>query len=289
LPVLHDPESSRFFRGSELPRLVLLLTIAVGGWACLWFYSSREDDRLDEPGQVVTGAPSPVEPDRSPPFETVVDKMPLGFRDSAAYETLLTRSRETTAGGLAEQARRDILYAQLWERPSAYRGVPVHLIGAARRVLYYPSKLSRSGWLYEAWIFTPESRTNPYVCVFEEAPKGFPVGADVSERVVFNGYFLKLMRYQAGDVARAAPLLVGRIGWMPRPPGKTSSDSTLYWLIGGLAVMLLGSLVRWSFQLRRSLASRSLRSTLPHERPNEVIAPEALASWLESVPDDEPS
>ena len=81
------------------------------------------------------------------------------------------------------------------------------------RVLRYESKLSKTGWLYEAWIFTPTPARYPYCCVFEDVPEGLPVGPNVSERVVFNGYFLKLMSYQAGDVPRGAPVLVGRIGW----------------------------------------------------------------------------
>ena len=83
--------------------------------------------------------------------------------------------------------------------------MPIHLLGTARRVLRFESKLSKTGWLYEAWIVTPDAPKFPYTCVFEEAPEGFPLGADVSERVVFNGYFLKIMKYQAGDVARGAP------------------------------------------------------------------------------------
>ena len=61
------------------------------------------------------------------------------------------------------------------------------------------------------------------MCVFEDVPEGFPAGGDVSERVVFNGYFLKLMSYQAGDVPRAAPLLIGRLGWSPSAPASENS------------------------------------------------------------------
>ena len=46
----------------------------------------------------------------------------------------------------------------------------------------------------------PDATKYPYSCVFEDAPDGFPLGADVFERVVFNGYFLKIMKYEAGDV-----------------------------------------------------------------------------------------
>jgi hypothetical protein len=282
------PAPPRLFRGTELPRLLLLLAIAVSGWALVWYYLSGPPagPAESEPGVVVAGKPAAIEPDRSAEFETVADKAPLSFRDTAAYDKLLARSRAATAAGLAGQARRDVFYAHLWDRPAAFRGVPIHLLGTARRVLYYPSKLSRTGWIYEAWVVTPESRSNPYVCVFEEAPKGLPVGPDVSERVVFNGYFLKLLRYEAGDVPRAAPLLVGRLGWTPRPTGVDSPDRSLYWLAGGVAVMLGVSLVRWGLWLRWSLAPRP-RPSLTRDRPVDDIAPEALARWLDEVPGEE--
>jgi hypothetical protein len=104
--------------------------------------------------------------------------------------------------------------------------------------------------------------------------------------VVFNGYFLKLMRYQAGDVPRAAPLLVGRIGWTPRPagPSATNPTSTL-WLATAVAVLFAVTLIRWLFQLARSLAPRPRPSPLL-DRPTEEIDPEALAEWLDTVAED---
>ena len=96
--------------------------------------------------------------------------------------------------------------------------MPIHLLGTARRVLRFESKLSKTGWLYEAWIVAPDATKFPYSCVFEEAPEGFPLGADVSERVVFNGYFLKIMKYQAGDVARGPPSWSARSAGSRTPP-----------------------------------------------------------------------
>ena len=79
--------------------------------------------------------PPPVEPDRSVEFETVTDRTPLALRDMAAYAMLLKRAAATAPADLARQARRDIFFTHLWERPAHYRGVPVHLLGTARRVL----------------------------------------------------------------------------------------------------------------------------------------------------------
>ena len=55
-----------------------------------------------------------------------------------------------------------------------------------------------------------------------------------------------------------------------------------------LGLMFVISLFRWILGLRRTLAPKSRVSTL-RERPTDEIAPEALAQWLESVPqEDEP-
>ncbi|MFO0951753.1 MAG: hypothetical protein U0835_11510 [Isosphaeraceae bacterium] len=288
-----DPVSDRadrgIFQGSELPRLLLFLAIAVGGWAFVWNYLQKSEKPDEEP-LVVTDAPPPkVEPDRSPEFETVQDKTPLSFRDTAAYSKLLERARAGSAASLAAKARRDVTFRHVWDRPAAYRGVPVHILGTARRIDRYESKLSRTGWLYEAWIFTPEmERRLPYVCVFEDPPKGLPIGATLSERVVFNGYFLKLMRYEASDVPRAAPLLVGRIGWTAPEPGRLGSgwDSTT-WLLCGLAVMFAISLYRWMTYLRRALRPRTT-SALLTDRPIEHIDAEDLAGWLDTVGEEPP-
>jgi hypothetical protein len=152
------------------------------------------------------------------------------------------------------------------------------------RVLRFESKLSKSGWLYEAWVITPDAPKFPYNCVFEEPPEGFPVGTNVSERVVFNGFFLKIMKYQAGDVARGAPVLVGKLGWdpQPAPPPAAESNRTLLWSLIILGAMFLISLGRWVYQLFHSL-SRPRSRTTPSSHPTEDIPPEDLIAWVDSV------
>src|SRR6516165_12000754 len=125
------------------------------------------------------------------------------------------------------------------------------------RTLCCEYKLSGPGLIYEAWVVTPDARRVTYCCVFEEPPAGFPLGTSVSERVVFNGYFLKIMKYEAGDLTRGAPVLVGKIGWEPnaapadfggagqRPPAMSSR---LLWSLVVLSAMFLISMGRWIFQ-----------------------------------------
>jgi hypothetical protein len=274
-----------FFRGAELSRLLVLLAIAVVGWVLVWNYIRGRQPPPEESEPVAREAAARVEPDRSPEFETVTDKTEIGLRDMAAYDLLLVRARQTGAADLARQGRRDILYTDLWERPGQFRGVPIHLLGNAWRIHGYPSKKTPRGRLYEAWVSTGESQGNPYICVFEDLPRGLPVGPNVSERVVFNGYFLKEMRYlSAQDVKRAAPVLIGRIGWTRSPAAHR--DNSVFWMALIVGVMFLISLFRWITGLRRSLSPRS-RASLLGGRPTEEIAPEELAQWVESVREDE--
>ncbi len=273
-----------FFRGSELPRLLVLVAVLVVGVGWFWRYARRGPNPV-RPPVVVDEHPKPVEPDRSVEFETVTDRTPMALRDNAAYALLLERARGRTPAELARESRRDILMTHLWERPERYRGVPIHLDGTALRVLRYESKLSQTGWLYEAWINTPDAGRFPYTCVFESPPGGFPIGPNLSERVVFNGYFLKIMKYEAADVARGAPVLVGRIGWDPslsprdEEPG---SGSTLKWTLILLAVMFCASLARWIATLGRFTGPGGRASTQV-TAPADQIDPAALEQWVRSA------
>ena len=263
---LGDTDHTGLFRGSELSRLFVLIGIAVGGWALVWFYFLHAPAAAPPPEPVVVdGIPPPIEPDKSVEFETVTDRTPLGFRDNAAYAKLLDQARQATPVDLGMAARRDIWFGQTITHPERYRGVPIHVLGTASRVLRYESPLSKTGWLYEAWVSSDETQWHPWVCVFEDAPKGFPIGANVSERIVFNGYFLKLMAYQATDKPRVAPLLVGRIGWTPPPKDDANSKipPTYYFppaVVAGLPVI---SPFRWITQLGGGRLRRGRRCRSP--------------------------
>jgi hypothetical protein len=274
---------NRFFRGSELPALLIMAVLMVAGWALFWHFTQNMPEDA-EPELKASGTPEPVVPDQSTEFESVTDRSPMGFRDNAAYAMLLERARGHSADELAAVARRDLVLAHLWQNPQLYRGIPVHLFGTAHRVLRYPSKLTPSGWLYEAWIITPETNRLPYVCIFEDAPEGFPIGANVSERVVFNGYFLKVMKYQAADVTRGAPVLIGRIGWNAHEAtgAQPQGNSFLRWSLVIIAVFFVVSLVRWLMQLGRLFKAPG-KPHIVSPAPSDEIEPAALESWARAM------
>ncbi len=287
-----QPSSSRgYFHGSELPRLLMLGAVMVLGWGLVWRFAIQLPQQA-EPVARAEPKPEPVVADHADEFETVTDRTPMSFRDNAAYAYLLAKARKQTPVELAAASRRDILLTHIWERPELYRGVPIHILGTLKRLIRYEAKMSKTGWIYEASIFTPEASRFPYQCVFEETPVGLPLGAELTERVVFNGYFLKIMKYQAADGARGAPVLVGKLGWEPHaapaPAPARESNPLLYWSLVVLGVMFLLSLGRWVFQLSRFLSGP--RSTItPASRPAEDIAPGELEAWVDSLasPDDE--
>ncbi len=121
--------------------------------------------------------------------------------------------------------------------------MPVHLEGTALRVLTYEVNpgLAPTGRIYEAWVYADENRLVPYVLAFDEPPPGLVVGPDLYLKVRFDGYFFKLLGYQAGDKLRAAPLLVGRLVVEAAPPAAPRR--------------------RWSSSARRSSGTASSSSS----------------------------
>ncbi|WP_435016052.1 hypothetical protein TA3x_003611 [Tundrisphaera sp. TA3] len=281
------------FRGSELRTMLLLAAIVVVGWPVI-LLSARPGTDAPAPRPPLTASSlTPIVPDGGIEFEALVDKMPMQPRDNPAYQILLRRAREATPAALARSARRDVLFTHLLERPERYRGVPVHLEGTVLRVLTYEAntELAPGGRLYEAWLYSDENRRFPYVVIFEEPPKGFPIGPDVHLRVSFDGYFLKLLRYMAGDSLRAAPLLVGRIRWDAPAPSASRSSADRYGLSGvnvvyvviGMAVIYIG--LRAFFAARRHIVPKRPRpSLLDDPRPEP---PPDIDAWLRDLPDDD--
>lgn len=271
------------FRGTELPRMLVLLAITIVGVVFLWRYIYlKKAGPLGPPPLLAEEAADPIKPDKSPEFEGVTDRSKVGLRDTAAFVKLLDRARETSASDLARASRRDVYFSHLWNNPKNYRGVPVHLLGTAFHITHEPSKHSKSGWLYHAWVVTPEGGSNPYVCVFEDAPKKLPIGDNLSERVVFNGYFLKILAYQARDKERGAPMLVGRIGWTPEPPPRDDRSYLLQFMLIAVGTAFVISFFRWFTAFRKTL-SASKTPTLLADRPIEEISPEDLSNYLGRV------
>ena len=292
---ISDRESKRsarakLFRGSEFPRLLVLLAVVAVGWPLVALSRKRADRRpARKPATLAAQTPPLPKPDRSKVFAAVQDKAPLNWRENAAYAALLTRARETKPESLAAESRTDVYYSDLVSRPGRHRGIPIHIEGTARRVRVddeIAKELTPKSRLYEAYVFTSESRNYPYILVFENAPKDLVAGADVFEKIVFDGYFFKLLLYRDGNRdLRFAPMLVGRIAVRKslEQIEAAEADSSFWgripWravgfaaVVGYLLIRLLGFSRKLFFPTRAPISRKGL--------PNDEIQPHALADWL---------
>jgi hypothetical protein len=285
----HRPTS--LFRGSELPRLLFLVAIALAGWPAVVLFSRPQAADTPPPPSVPVERITKIVPDEGIEFQALIDKEAVLPRESAAYATLLQRTRETPAKELASQARRDVFWAQLWERPQAFRGVPIHLEGTVKKVLAdeVGPAMSPKGRLFSVWFYSDENHSFPYVVVVEDPPPGLVVGYELHLRATFDAYFMKLLRYQAGDTTRAAPMLVGRMQLTAAqaeapPPMVEIRDFARKHAITILVVILLGYLsLRVLFQVRRILAPTPLAST--YRTTSDGLPPEEVADWLRNLPE----
>lgn len=187
-------------------------------------------------------------------LQLVSDKTPLKPREMHAYWRLMTWSRTASFTELKQRAMHDVPFTQLWEQPERYRGKLITMRLHVRRVLKYeaPSNPQELPYTYEAWGWTDESRSFPYVVVFPECPPGLPVGTDVRGEVVFVGYFLKQMSYTAFDVSRGAPLLIGRIELVPglaKPAPAPANPSLVLWAVA-IGTVVAGLAVWFQFRSR---------------------------------------
>lgn len=188
-------------------------------------------------------------------FTLVRDQTPLQPPEMHAYWKLMGWSRTTGWDALRRRALNDVPFTQLWEQPGRYRGKLIHLRLHVRRVLVYDAPENTLGvrQTYEAWGWTDDSRSFPYVIVFTDPPPGLPVGTDVRAEVEFVGYFLKTMSYTAYEANRAAPLLVGQIRLplprhhQPAPPWNPTWTG---------AILVAGGLVVSGFVWRQSRTRR---------------------------------
>jgi hypothetical protein len=286
-------EDRPFFRGSELPRLALLALVALGGWAFFLLQGAGDDPRPEAARPRARAGDALPPPDDGPEFRGLLDKTPMSLRDDAAYDVLLKRARATPPAALRAKSRRDVLFPQLIENPGRYRGLPIHLEGTLLRVLRQEvqgSQLFPGGVYFEAYMITPDSQNYPLILVFEKASRDLPVGDDLRIRADFDGYFLKLAAYRAGDTMRFAPVLIGRLEWTrpsapPRAAGGRGGDRWWGIVLLPITAWLVFRVVTSIRRLRP--AGARLAAGRPADSFRKEIEPEELSRWLEGP--DEPA
>jgi hypothetical protein len=153
----------------------------------------------------------------------IAEDTPLSLADLEAYRLALQAKTNPTAPL--------VRFRDLWERAEAYVGRPVRVEGRVARLFRQP-RIGEFPPLTEAWIISKAG--DPFCLVFPmiEGHSTPEVGASVR----FSGTYLKRLRYQGGDVARIAPLVVGPEApstTVPPVPGfEGPSWSTADWVMG---------------------------------------------------------
>ncbi len=219
-------------------------------------------------------------------FQLVADKAPLKPREMFAYWRLMTWARTEPFAKLRERAQQNVPFTHLWERPHEFRGKPITLRLHVRRVLEYDAPENPQGIpvTYEAWGWTDESKSFPYVVVFPERPEGLPVGTDIRGEVVFVGYFLKMMtNNNALEANHGAALLVGRVQAVPSAAALAAEPVNLWPLgivVGG--ILLIGLYFMGFRPSKKRPQRRPINSDLPdsidyslsNEALHDVVAEE---------------
>lgn len=222
-----------------------------------------QSTRLIEQGDVIVPGPTnddPGEQDEAKrEFAALADNAPLVSFEMLAYYRCLRWANAETFAALESRAQRDVPLTKLYEEPDKHRGELIRLRLNINRVIEWDAPEDRTGVkkVYEAWGWTDESKSHPYVVVFSALPPGLKVGTDVSGRGVFVGYFLKYMAYTAFDRRRSAPLLIGRMEGVPMPTVRPAPATD--WLAVGIVVGMFCIVIVASVWLR----SRSKKGRRP--------------------------
>ena len=185
-----------------------------------------------------------------------------------AYWRCLKWARAQSFAQLDQRAIHGLVYTQLWEQPDKYRGKLIRLRLHLQRILDWEAPENSAGVrrVYEAWGWTDESKSFPYVVVLSDVPKGIPLGDNLHEEGLFVGYFLKTMAYTAYNRNRSSPLLLGRMEWLPStaPAHPIVGRRDWVWITAvGIPVVLL--IVAGTWYPDAPLSVR--RSFRPRRRP----------------------
>jgi hypothetical protein len=284
------------FRGSELPKLVILGGVLIAGWLLVFSYAlpARKTPRPVNPAI----ANQPKLPPADPALAGVTDRLDLdprerlglGARDIIPFELLLDRVRKDPAK-LSREARREVVPFDLLKSPKRYRGLPIRMEGYATQAYAnddWAATVTPKGRLYEVWFVQEEHEERMYPCILfaEEVPATLPGGRNFRERVTFEGYFLRLYHFLRTDgKVHPAPLLIGRLSHQPgadeaeNPPKADFSEwfwANRWTIVPVLAVLYIA--IRVAFKMTKPKV-RPLPRTF--SRPNDAIDPDDLKQWVE--------
>jgi hypothetical protein len=185
--------------------------------------------------------------------------------DQRAIVKLLSQAiifaANTPPDAFAKSARENehVTFAHLWNDPARYRGQVMHIQGRLVRLRKNsaPSQAQASGipFVYEGWIQGPTRGSHPFWILFPILPDGLKEAETMDREVIFDGYFLKKMKYVAGDGSKylQTPFLVGSTvtlvkesaAQLPATPIAETVATCIVIVVGAAGVGLV--LLTWYF------------------------------------------
>lgn len=290
---------------------VTLLTSAIGidlcaadGPAVALRPSSADPSRH---GAVIPPGVPVIPPDVFAHIEVLPRRRGIAEDENTTYYTILAHARAMEPARLRaaakhfQEQRRALVpqlvrsseepfptFVDLFKHPQAYQGQPVTLEGHVHKTSRFPAGQNAVGLteLYEVWLYTEDSQTNPVVVVCTDVPKNFPIGEGLVDFVSVTGYFFRMYVYlDKEDNIRAAPLiLAGGLEWHPeRGAGAGPMPRIVYIIAGALvavAALALLQSARSDRRFRERLLARARRTpapdlfhlTIPAETPTSATA-----------------
>jgi hypothetical protein len=193
--------------------------------------------------------------------------VPLKVQKQRARD-VVTAAEEAFRADPRRKGQRYSLFADLVLAPQRYRGRPITFEGYIQKLDRMEAGDNPFGMqeLYQAYLFTEESKGNPLVIVCRNVPRDMPqpTKGNATNYVHVTGYFYKLWPYEAAVGNWAAPLLMAdRLEYRPPRPSRSSELIRQACLIGVPTLFTLVAVTVWyrnrAFnRLRRQQAAQAL-------------------------------
>lgn len=161
-------------------------------------------------------------------FKGIDDRKPMrslaqNREEYNAFGVVVTHANRFKPEVLAKHSHKEVVFADLiGDLRDQYLRELLHVEGRLVRLrkLQATERLRDTSTIkevYEGWIYHENEHQHPMVVVFTDLPPDIKTGELLSYRVSFDGYYFKLLAYQAKEkdkegkpVWRVTPLLIGK-------------------------------------------------------------------------------
>jgi hypothetical protein len=219
-------------------------------------------------------------------FDVVTDKKEILDTDMPAYYRLLKWAQSRSFAELEQRAHRDVPITKFYQEPEKHRGELVRLKIRVRQIVKWddiPENPAGVKTTYDLAGGTEESRGYPYIVVCSELPPDIKVATRTDQEVIFVGYFLKILKFDAFATARGSPVLIGRVRAIPSTAHIAAARSAglVSMLIVGGALIVLVIILVGVYRVTRQTRRRPLKPGPP------ALSNDNIENWLENIPAEE--